>query len=80
MKLKGLGVNACIELFRLYALQDCQRSCRLTTAPGVICWSSLLLLATEINFNISTELFGLSMTENGEERKTNNVSEISKIT
>jgi hypothetical protein len=42
--------------------------------------AGLLLLATEIDFNISTELFGLIMTENGEEIGINNVSEISKIT
>ena len=64
------GVNACIELFRLYALQRGQRSCRPTTAPCVNCWSGLLLsLATEIDFDITTELFGLTMTENGEERE-----------
>jgi hypothetical protein len=77
----GWGVNACIELFRLNALQYGPRICRPTTAPCVNCWSGLLLsLASEIDFNISTELFGLIMTENGEERGINNVSEISKIT
>ena len=40
----------------------------------------LLSLATEVDFNISTELFRLIMTENGEEIGINNFSEISKIT
>jgi hypothetical protein len=31
---------------------------------------------TEINFNVSTESFGVIMIENGEEIRTNNVSEI----
>jgi len=39
-----------------------------------------LSLATEVDFNISTELFRLIMTENGEEIGINNFSEISKIT
>jgi hypothetical protein len=70
MKLKGLGVNACIELFRLHALERGQRRCRLITAPCVNCWSGLILpLATEIDFDILTELFGLTMTENGEEKE-----------
>ena len=39
----------------------------------------LLLLATEIDFNISSELFSLITTDNGEEIEINSVSEISKI-
>jgi hypothetical protein len=34
----------------------------------------------EIDFNISIELFGITVAENGERIRINNVSEISKIT
>jgi len=71
---RRVGANACNGLFSTVR--------EVAALPRRPVWIAglILSLATEIDFKISTELFGLIMTENGEEIGINNVYEVSKIT